>query len=605
MNAWDVRPPLNRQLRLPVNNNAIDPDWRVTNSLIQYNYIHEAGEGLLLCGVQFNSGVIRYNLIQDCSTSYVHYSMGSGYFQIYNNIFYRSKDGNGTNNFDPWGGGNVAYFNNVFYDGKKQGFNFSGGTSFAFDNNTYYGTAPTSKDKNPIVLTEDPFVGEAPSLERMGNFKTGVLLEANGLRVEGDSPLIGAGISTDPNGISIDDGLKSKGQRFNFNSLSKANDDFLGNCINIERTDYPTFEKTGVEAVFDSVKTQAAADGIAPTIGMFEVTLPADAVVLRGTITDGLNPKAGLEVEVTTGEKTVTATTNESGAYSILEGLVPGEAKIKVTYGGKDVTETITLEGGKVNQYDITVPIEGMPEAFKETVIDENFDAQTTPANFGFSHGTKIEDGKLILTSDGMGNATTAVKTFGPEVAGQKGIDVTFDYYCKAGNKQGFEFRDTYGRLLFAICAAADKNDLRPSITGGASDDSAAAKDSSAVEPVWDHINMNKNTTYKIHVHADFEEKTVSYSIAEADGKVVAQKIDEPTEAVNLAKMISCNWWEAKPQYLDNFKLTLRKKNRNFLWKERLFMHSVTVLLPDISTRSTALLILRQRKRRWISRNSQ
>ena len=28
--------------------------------------------------------------------------MGSGYFQTYNNVFYRSADGNGTNNFDPW-----------------------------------------------------------------------------------------------------------------------------------------------------------------------------------------------------------------------------------------------------------------------------------------------------------------------------------------------------------------------------------------------------------------------------------------------------------------------------------------------------------------------
>lgn len=536
-------------------NNAIDPDWRVTNALIQYNYIHEAGEGFLLCGVQFNSGVIRYNLVQDCSSSYVHYSMGSGYFQIYNNIFYRSKDGNGTNNFDPWGGGSASYFNNVFYDGKEQGFNFSGGSSFAFDNNAYYGTAPTSKDKNPIMLTEDPFEGKAPSLDRMGSFETGVLLEANGLRAKVDSPLIGAGVSTDPNGYSIDDGLKSKGQKFNFTSLDKADTDSLGNCINIGRMDYPTFEKTGVEAVFDSAKTQTAADSAAPTIGMFEVLLPADAVILRGIVTDGLNPAAGLNVEITIGDKTVTATTNESGAYSILEGLVPGEAKIKVTYDGKDITDTIILEGGKVNQHDITLPMKGMPEAFSNTIIDESFDAQTDPENFGFSHGTKIENGMLVLTN-GMGNASTAVKTFGPEVAGQKAIDVAFDYYCKEGNKQGFEFRDSYGRLLFAICAAAGKNDLRPAIAGGASDDSAAAWDSGAVEPAWDHINMNKNTTYKIHVHADFEEGTVSYSISEEDGKVVAQKLDEPTEATNLAKMISCAWWDSKPQYIDNFKLT-------------------------------------------------
>ncbi|MCI8638320.1 MAG: right-handed parallel beta-helix repeat-containing protein [Coprococcus sp.] len=76
--------------------NAIDPDWRVTNALIQYNYVHNCGEGFLLCGVAFNSDVFRYNLVQDCGRSYVHYSMGSGYFQLYNNVFYRSKDGKGT-----------------------------------------------------------------------------------------------------------------------------------------------------------------------------------------------------------------------------------------------------------------------------------------------------------------------------------------------------------------------------------------------------------------------------------------------------------------------------------------------------------------------------
>ena len=54
--------------------NAIDPDWRVTNSLIQYNYIHDAGEGFLLCGVHFNSGVIRYNLVQDCGRSCLLYT---------------------------------------------------------------------------------------------------------------------------------------------------------------------------------------------------------------------------------------------------------------------------------------------------------------------------------------------------------------------------------------------------------------------------------------------------------------------------------------------------------------------------------------------------
>lgn len=534
--------------------NAIDPDWRVTNALIQYNYIHDAGEGFLLCGVQFNSGVIRYNLVQDCGRSYIHYSMGSGYFQIYNNVFYRSKDGNGTNNFDPWGGGAASYVNNIFYDGKKQGFNFSGGSSFAYNNNAYYGTNPTAKDGNPIILTEDPFEGTAPSMDRKGNFSTGVLLEANGLRPKADSPLIGAGVVVDTKGLSVNDGLEAKGSEFNFLPLANANPN-LGSCINIVRTDYPTFEKTGGEATFDTPKTQQAADAIAPTIGMFEVPLAEDAVLLRGTVTDGPNPVAGAEVKVEAGDRRVTALTNESGYYSFTQGLKPGEATITVTYGTNGtMTETITLEGGKVNRCDFAVPLEPIPGGFSHTLIDESFDVQTDPVNFGFAKGAEIADGRLIITKTGtMGNAAAEAKTFGPEIAGQKKVDLTFDYLCTAGNKQGFEFRDSYGRLLFAICAAADKNDLRPSVTGGAAADSKAA---AASEPEWKHIAMNKNTTYKIHLHADFEEKTVSYSIAEADGTVVAQEAGLPTEASDLSKMIACSWWDSKSQYIDNFKLT-------------------------------------------------
>lgn len=173
--------------------NAIDPDWRATNILIQYNYVHDCGEGLLLCGMKFNSGIIRYNLIQDCLYSYVHYSMGGGYFQFSNNVFYRSKDGNGTSNFDPWGGGTASYVNNVFYDGKGTGFGFSGGTSFSYKNNAYYGTPACWKDSSPIMLSEDPFVGTAPSMSRLGNAATGALLEANGLMPKTGSALVAAG----------------------------------------------------------------------------------------------------------------------------------------------------------------------------------------------------------------------------------------------------------------------------------------------------------------------------------------------------------------------------------------------------------------------------
>ena len=532
--------------------NAIDPDWRSTNALIQYNYIHDCGEGLLLCGVQYNSGVIRYNLIQDCGRSYIHYSMGSGYFQIYNNVFYRSADGNGTNNFDPWGGGKASYFNNVFYDGKKQGFVFSGGTSFSYYNNAYYGTNAPGKDSNPIILTEDPFEGSAPAMDRKGTAETGVLLEANGLRPKADSPLIAAGVSEDANGVSIDEGLKSKGTYFNFTPLDVADTNYLGDCINISRMDYPAFEKTGAEAVFDSEKTQTAADKDTPTIGIFEVPLDEDAVILRGTVSDGINPLAGAEVEIRVEDVTVTAVTGDSGTYSVTEGLKSGEAVITVRAEGReDVSITVQLEAGRVNVGDVKVPLVPMPEEYEYEIFNENFDGGSSE-NFSFNRGSQIADGKLVITKD-MGNAAAAVSYFSPEIAAQKAVDFSFDYKADYADKMGLEFRDSYGRLLFAVCAAPQKSELRTSTTGDAVDDDKAA---SASEPAWSPVKMSSDKTYTFRVHADFEAKTVSFQLKEKDGDVLAQQLDIPTDAGNLAKMNACSWWASKPQYIDNFRLT-------------------------------------------------
>ena len=533
--------------------NAIDPDWRVTNALIQYNYVHDAGEGFLLCGVQFNTGVIRYNLVQDCTRSYVHYSMGSGYFQIYNNVFYRSKDGNSTNNFDPWGGGKAAYFNNIFYDGKGEGFNYSGSSSFAFDNNAYYGTKGPAKDANQILLTEDPFEGTAPSLERMGSFATGVLLEANGLRVKKDSPLIGSGSVKDPNGYSIEEGLKDKGKMFNFTPLAAASDAYFDGCIPIERTDYPTFEKSGAEATFDTSKTQTKASGSAPTIGMFEIQPGKDEVLLRGKVTDGMNALAGAAVEVQSGGMTVSTTTSEAGTYFISEGLVPGKATVTVKADGREDTAiTVELESGKVNVGDIRVKMLPMPDKYPYSIMEENFDGDSASENFSFNKGSEMKDGELIITKN-MGNAEASVSEFAPEILGLKGVDFSFDWRCDNANKMGFEFRDSYGRLLFAVCAAPQKKELRTSTTGGAVD---ADKAASQAEPEWKSYSLDTSKTYTIRVHADFDKKLVSYQVAEKDSEVLVQQLNVPTDAVNLGKMIACSWWDSKPQYMDNFELT-------------------------------------------------
>ncbi len=536
--------------------NAIDPDWRVTNALIQYNYIHDTGEGFLLCGVEFNSGVIRYNLVQDCTRSYIHYSMGSGYFQIYNNVFYRSKDGNATNNFDPWGGGKASYFNNIFYNGKDDNFIFSSGSNFSYKNNAYYGTNAPAKEQSPIILTEDPFEGEAPSMDRQGNFETGVLLEANGLTPKKTSGLIGAGVSEDANGISIDEGLKQKGSTFNFIPLDKVDTESLGNCINVGRVDYPKFENKDAEATFDSPRTQTTA-AKTPTIGLFEVALDPDALVVNGSVKDlEGTPVSGAKVTVEMAGAIVQETiTNEWGTYYLEEGLQEGEAVIKAVSKNyeKEGSISVTIKKGQITRGDIVIPPNDMPESYTKVVIDESFEKQTDPENFGFNKGTQITNGELVLTN-GMGNYTAAVKQFGEEISGQKGVDITFDWRCESGNKMGLEFRDTEGRLLFALCAAPQKGELRHSITADPVEPENAA---SASEPVWTPLKLDTAKTYTIRIHGDFENQKVSYSLSEKDGDLLVQKVEEDITATGLATMIACSWYDSRPQYIDNFKLTV------------------------------------------------
>ena len=528
--------------------NAIDPDWRATNILIQYNYVHDCGEGLLLCGMKFNSGIIRYNLIQDCLYSYVHYSMGGGYFQFSNNVFYRSKDGNGTSNFDPWGGGTASYVNNIFYDGKRTGFNFSGGTSFSYKNNAYYGTPACWKDSSPIMLSEDPFVGTAPSISRLGNAATGALLEANGLMPKTGSALVAAGASTDATGTALTDGLFAKGSRFNFTSLAKA----YGSIVPMAATAYPVFDATDSNATLNTSYTHTAASTTAPTIGLFEVSMPEDAVYLRGTVSDDVSPCSNAKITVTVNGKAVETTTNASGTYTITEGLTAGEATVTAVVEGRDtLTKTITLAGGKVNILDIAVPMPAMPNAYSDTLIREAFDENA--GALAFNTKATVADGRLALSP---GNAASSYADFDEEVQSRTAVDFSFDFQYQNGtNKGGFQFRDSDGRLLFAMCVktADGGNTMRTpaaaSLVGG----------TQMSEPKWVDHTADYNKTYVVRVHADFEAGTVSYQLKDkATDKVVLQELNIPTNAKNLARMSSSNWYQAKTQYIDNFVLTAR-----------------------------------------------
>ena len=317
-------------------------------------------------------------------------------------------------------------------------------------------------------------------------------------------------------------------------------------------TAYPVFDATDSNATLNTSYTHTAASTTAPTIGLFEVSMPEDAVYLRGTVSDDVSPCSNAKITVTVNGKTVETTTNASGTYTITEGLTAGEATVTAVVEGRDtLTKTITLAGGKVNILDIAVPMPAMPNAYSDTLISEAFDENA--GALAFNTKATVADGRLALSP---GNAASSYADFAAEIQSRTAVDFSFDFkYQNGTNKGGFQFRDSDGRLLFAMCVktADGGNTMRTpaaaSLVGG----------TQMSEPKWVDHTADANKTYVARVHADFEAGTVSYQLKDkATDKVVLQELNIPTTAKNLARMYSSNWYQAKTQYIDNFVLTAR-----------------------------------------------
>jgi lysophospholipase L1-like esterase len=187
-------------------------------------------------------------------------------------------------------------------------------------------------------------------------------------------------------------------------------------------------------------------------------------------------------------------------------------------------------------------------------LLDEAFSAQTTPANFGFPTGASVGNGVLNVTS-GMGNYTTSVKAFDAAVAGERTLDLAFDWrtaVAGSGHKTGVELRDDQGDLVFSLAGTAAE--LRYGLTGPVSD-SRSAPDS--LNPSWTRIAFDRTKWYAVNLHLDFTLRRVQYTIAtkETAAKVMVSGTASVT-GKNLAKLVACNYYGVGTQSIDNFRLT-------------------------------------------------
>ena len=362
--------------------NALDPDRHTTNAIFQYNYVHDNGDGVLICGFAYNSTIFRYNVFKDNSEIWIRDSVGEkgGFIGFYNNILLNTKDsqynGSSTNiTFaNSNGGGGSAdtweYRNNIFVNTSDKITSTSFGstsTKNSFDTNVFWGPGVSTTGTNALNI--DP---KFKDLEAAKNLGSGTdahhrVTDFSSLELAEDSPL-----------------------RY-ISGWNYSADDHSGQIVS--KTNGLDYSGT------------AAVDG-KTTIGLFNVK--QSDLQGNGTVSGTVKNASGTGVEgasVTVldkdGKQVATATTDANGNYSVAD--VPAGANYTVEASHKDYYGTqkasnLTVVPGTTVTANVTLRSKGK----QDTMMSQNFESYdkgdfTGDDNWGVSGA----DGNTIeITAD-------------------------------------------------------------------------------------------------------------------------------------------------------------------------------------------------------------
>jgi parallel beta helix pectate lyase-like protein len=151
--------------------NGIDSDNSTTASVIQYNYVHDNGDGILLCQFNFGDSVVRYNLLVNNSRDSINlHSDPAATNATYNNVLF--VDGLGS-----------ASLVNTSGDGSSLA------ASYAFSNNIFSTTrtADAARTGSGVTYLHNLYSG-LPAVAGDGGAKTGSPLFVNpAARKNGDA----------------------------------------------------------------------------------------------------------------------------------------------------------------------------------------------------------------------------------------------------------------------------------------------------------------------------------------------------------------------------------------------------------------------------------
>jgi len=180
--------------------NGIDTDKATTKSIIQYNYIHDNGDGVLLCQFAFGDSVVRYNVIQNNSRYQIYlHSDAKATSAIYNNTVYQNK----SNASIAYGYGDslaaaYVFTNNIFASTKTNAVLTTGG-GIVYQNNLYFGANVSAPAGDTHPVKADPLL-TAPGQGTNGTEAGPAFASLGGYKLAAGSPAMKAGAIMPSNG---------------------------------------------------------------------------------------------------------------------------------------------------------------------------------------------------------------------------------------------------------------------------------------------------------------------------------------------------------------------------------------------------------------------
>ncbi|MBZ3900434.1 right-handed parallel beta-helix repeat-containing protein [Streptomyces scabiei] len=181
--------------------NGLDPDIGTTNQVFQYNYLHDNGDGILLCAcnanVRFGSVVLRYNVITGSKRWNLHMSQTAGSVaNIYNNTWANTD----SQNMVTGGVSGKATLTDNLFVSSQSAPEFKQQSSIVYNNNGYSSNLTTVPPSDAARKVGDPMFVNPSAIGPYGDENGTRLGTAANFALQPGSSFVDAGATLTGNG---------------------------------------------------------------------------------------------------------------------------------------------------------------------------------------------------------------------------------------------------------------------------------------------------------------------------------------------------------------------------------------------------------------------